>query len=275
MLAPKPLVKICGIRHLEDLQMATEAGADFLGIILANSKRRVDLETAQAMASWLRKYREDREQGGTPVTTEVSPDPPTPTPTTTTTTNTNHIDPDWFHSNARRLAQGPRPLLVGVFLNQPLVEILDLAERIPLDMVQLHGTQEPAHWCLRIPRPVIRVFHVDANFTDYDPIARPGFYQVALLDAKVAGVAAGDQGGRGVAFDWELTRPVMESKQPYGLAGGLNPDNVAAAVRMCRPWLVDVSSGVERGAGELRKDAEKVRRFVAEAKGTSTTPGPL
>jgi phosphoribosylanthranilate isomerase len=87
-------------------------------------------------------------------------------------------------------------------------------------------------------------------------------YQVTayLLDAYVH-----DQpGGTGHTFDWELARQA-KGHGPIILGGGLTPDNVALAVRLVRPWGVDVASGVEAAPG--RKDHEKVRRFIAAAKG--------
>lgn len=73
-------------------------------------------------------------------------------------------------------------------------------------------------------------------------------------------------GGTGELADWNLAAKIVElSPIPVGLAGGLNPENVAEAIRRVRPAMVDVSSGVEASPG--RKDREKVRAFVAAAKG--------
>ena len=80
-----------------------------------------------------------------------------------------------------------------------------------------------------------------------------------LLDSRVAGRS----GGTGTAFDWQLLRGVAWDR-PVILAGGLNPGNVAQAVRKVRPYAVDTSSGVESAPGI--KDAAKVQAFVAAAR---------
>lgn len=106
----------------------------------------------------------------------------------------------------------------------------------------------------------------------------PGPPVAVLLDTKVQGGAYA--GGSGVSFDWDLARAVAESELskteknsaklkglfPLIVAGGLTPDNVADAVRACRPWGVDVASGVEKENGSREKDHEKIRSFIANAK---------
>ncbi|KAJ1926496.1 anthranilate synthase / indole-3-glycerol phosphate synthase [Tieghemiomyces parasiticus] len=246
---PAPLVKICGLRHLEDLQLAAESGADLLGIILAPSKRLVNLETAQSMGRWLRQYRGD---------TETSPGTEGAPPAGADAAVT------WFQDRAAELTRRRGPLLVGVFLDQPVDYIREVAAQIPLDLVQLHG-REDIHLAADIGHPVIKVFHMDETFSDYATVATPGYHRVSLLDAKVAGPASA-QGGRGVTFDWSLTDPVRRAGQPFILAGGLNPRNVAQAVASATPWAVDVSSGVERDDGSLRKCPDKVREFITSAK---------
>jgi phosphoribosylanthranilate isomerase len=84
-----------------------------------------------------------------------------------------------------------------------------------------------------------------------------------LLDAY----SAKGLGGTGETFNWDLAVRAREFGRPIFLAGGLTPDNVAEAVRRVRPFGVDVSSGVESEPG--RKDAEKVRAFIAAAKGVT------
>ncbi len=81
----------------------------------------------------------------------------------------------------------------------------------------------------------------------------------ATLDREVAGL----QGGTGQTFDWKVAAKLAEAGFEFMLAGGLTPENVSQAVREVNPWGVDVSSGVESGGV---KDAEKMRRFVSEAK---------
>ncbi|KAJ1970090.1 anthranilate synthase / indole-3-glycerol phosphate synthase [Dispira parvispora] len=238
------LVKICGIQSLEDLQMAAEAGADMLGVIFAPSKRQVDLDTAKAMGTWLRAFR-TREQVNVASAPDNEP---------CQSTNTG-----WFQDQARQLVVRSKPLLVGVFRNQPLDYIVTVAQQVPLDLVQLHGTED-LRYAQDIPLPVIKAFHVDDTFSDLETLGTPGFHHYILLDAKVAGTSA--QGGHGQAFDWKLTAPIKALGHPFILAGGLRPENVRAAVTQVQPWMVDVSSGVET---EGRKDRLKIQRFIKEA----------
>ena len=207
----------------------------------------------------------------------------------------------WFTAHAARLSASlalpdapSRPLLVGVFQNQPLSVILDAVASAGLDLVQLHGT-EPAELAKHIPVPVIRVFHVGADGQGLDDITRPGLNEFVLLDAAAPGSANGLSGGTGTKVDWELAKRVVDAGEvrigasaaqspatdgavangvgetsgyplPVILAGGLTPENVRGAVEAVRPFAVDVSGGVESEGG-TGKDAEKVRAFVHAAKG--------
>jgi phosphoribosylanthranilate isomerase len=83
-----------------------------------------------------------------------------------------------------------------------------------------------------------------------------------LVDARTAG----KRGGTGTTFDWSLVADLARTRKLV-LAGGLTPDNVAAAVRAVRPHTVDVASGVERQGDPRRKDLERVRAFVQNARG--------
>jgi len=90
---------------------------------------------------------------------------------------------------------------------------------------------------------------------------RPYDRETWLLDSHVAG----QPGGTGVRFDWEIAAGVARSGGRVLLAGGLTPENAALAVRQVRPFGLDVSSGVERALG--KKDPVKMRAFIAAARG--------
>lgn len=146
---------------------------------------------------------------------------------------------------------------VGVFVNAPPEEMNRVAHICGLDYLQLSGSEgEETVRALEVR--AIDVIHMRAGLTADELIERVDrtVAEIVLLDTAHEGVF----GGTGVAFDWnripELGRPMM-------LAGGLNPDNVAEAIRRIRPWGVDVSSGVELD-GE--KSQSKIRDFVAAAK---------
>ncbi len=156
---------------------------------------------------------------------------------------------------AERIVAGLPPFVtsVGVFVNQALDEMLEIAARCRLQAVQLHG-EESEEIARRIPLQVIKAIRV-RNQESLRPVATYPAHAF-LLDAYVEGKA----GGPGTAFSWDLVAAVS-AKVPIILSGGLRPDSVEAAVRRIRPYAVDVSSGVEFRPGE--KDPQKVREFVA------------
>ncbi|SDR78886.1 phosphoribosylanthranilate isomerase [Pseudomonas oryzae] len=142
---------------------------------------------------------------------------------------------------------------VGLFVDAAPGEINEILDAVPLDLLQFHGDESAAE-CSGYHRPYIKALRVRRG---EDIRARCADYPQAagiLLDTFVPGVP----GGTGEAFDWSLVPE--DPGCPIILAGGLTPDNVAAAIRQVRPWAVDVSGGVEAGKGI--KDAEKVRAFV-------------
>lgn len=164
------------------------------------------------------------------------------------------LDPD----RARRIISDLPPLMttVGLFVNETPARIREMVEFCGLSTVQLHGDEQPDQ-CSYPPCRVIKALRLrkqmdDAIFCSY-PVA------ALLLDAYVQ-----DRfGGTGERCDWEQAAVVARQRRVI-LAGGLNPGNVAEAVRQVRPYGVDVSSGVERMPGQ--KDPEKVAQFIRMAK---------
>lgn len=264
-----PLVKICGLQTPEAALAAAEAGADLLGLIFVpKSKRNVSLPQAQVIIDAVRARHNS--------TTTTVPDAAAAAAATA-------LDPtDWFSFQASRIASHPRkPLFVGVFQNASLATILSAVDSLRLDLVQLHGS-EPTHWARLIPVPVIRAFHVDekveADLKEAEQLreaTREGYHALALLDTKVSHEQGALSGGAGKAFDWNVARRLVGSRQtliggggqtarlPIVLAGGLDAGNLRQAIETVRPFAVDVSGGVET-AGE--KDLDKIREFVRVAK---------
>ncbi|NMC33415.1 MAG: phosphoribosylanthranilate isomerase [Veillonellaceae bacterium] len=149
------------------------------------------------------------------------------------------------------------PVKVGVFVNQPLNEVREIADLCRLDYIQLHGEESP-DYSRSLNRPVIRACRVDSAFDPEQWAAYPADY--LLFDTFVPGQA----GGTGTAFDWrEACSRIRQSRQKFLVAGGLTPENVADAIRILNPDGVDVSGGVET-AGV--KDPDKIRRFIAAAR---------
>lgn len=153
-----------------------------------------------------------------------------------------------------------RCLVVGVFVNPGLDEVAKAVEDANLGAVQLSGEEGPS-FCTEVARKtgvkVIKAIHVASGGEIQAAEAyRTDFH---LFDRR-----SGDlRGGTGQSFDWELLAG-RRSAVPTILAGGLDPDNVATAIRTVEPYAVDVASGVEREPGI--KDHGRVRSFIFEAK---------
>lgn len=146
---------------------------------------------------------------------------------------------------------------VGLFVNAAPAFIERVLLAAPLDLLQFHGDETPAD-CTRYGRPYIKAVRVKP---DTDLLKCAADFETArglLLDAYVPGVP----GGTGERFDWTLIP--SDLPKPVILSGGLNPANVADAIRQVRPWAVDVSSGVEAAKGI--KDPHHVAQFIAKAK---------
>lgn len=219
-------VKICGIRTMEAGLAAWEAGADAVGFVFAPSRRQVTPDQARTLVAGL--------PGG--------------------------------------IAR------VGVFVDESPDEINRIAAYVGLTHVQLHGS-EPPEVLEAIRYPVIKAFRLRG------PEDLPGLldYRQAvglLVEPYVPGVA----GGSGQTLDWSLARqasevlrsaglelsgpadPLISGRPKLILAGGLNPGNVASAIRQARPGGVDVSGGVET---QGNKDIAKIYDFIKVAKGAA------
>lgn len=146
---------------------------------------------------------------------------------------------------------------VGLFVNPETDFVRDVLAQAPLDVLQFHGDETP-EFCRQFGRPYLKAIRVRAGVNLIECAARYADAQGLLLDAYVEGV----QGGTGESFDWGLIPAELAAK--VVLSGGLNPGNVATAVRAVRPYAVDVSSGVEASKGI--KDAAKVAAFTNEVR---------
>ncbi|MGP8051132.1 MAG: phosphoribosylanthranilate isomerase [Desulfobaccales bacterium] len=161
------------------------------------------------------------------------------------------VAPDAAREIIRQLP--PLVLSIGVFVDEEAAVVRDLAARLGLDWVQLHGRESP-EYCKSLGRRVLKGFRIENESSLGALAAYRGAVQAFLLDTYRAGQA----GGTGETFDWQLARRARE----FGaivLAGGLTPANVARAIEAARPQAVDVASGVEAAPG--KKDPEKLRDF--------------
>ena len=145
---------------------------------------------------------------------------------------------------------------VGVFVNASRDEIERVQKALPLDAIQLHG-DEPPEMTQGFAVPVIRTLKLYAAGDAGRALAHVrAEYYLCEGDAGAA------YGGAGATFDWEWAREVPRER--LVVAGGLTPENVAAAVRALRPFAVDVASGVESAPGI--KDPARMAALVAHAK---------
>ena len=170
-------------------------------------------------------------------------------------------------SEYRKAAGNDGPKLVGLFANQPADFIDSVVELCGLDYAQLCGDEPPDFWD-GLSVPVIRQIKVRDDLDKPDAVTLAVRHvevaldagHLALLDKHVAGYL----GGTGFSFDWEIAREIARDHKVL-VAGGLNPENVPQAIRVARPWGVDVSSGVESNG---QKDPVKIKAF-ATAVGTA------
>lgn len=219
-------VKICANTCVEDALKAVEFGADAVGFVFATSKRQVTPEKVGEI-------------------TRVLP---------------SHVE------------------RVGVFGASSIEEIARAVEVAGLDAVQMHGGID-LHFADLLGRrlgpsiQIIETMHWSVEDHATTPaqvftqlaqvVSHPVKYRV-LADAKVG---SSPLGGTGKTFNWSKARSVLTSQPELRLivAGGLDPDNVAEAIRVLQPWGVDVASGVEQEPG--RKDFDKLKRFIENARG--------
>jgi phosphoribosylanthranilate isomerase len=211
-------IKICGTTSLEDALSSIEAGADALGFIFAESKRRILPENAQKII--------------------------------------------------RELPPGIEK--IGVFLDAGAHGIRDVVREVELTGIQMHGEGEfpPEVYSylpedrrdgLRKIKTVIVWKGFEIRFDSYAAV--PGVVDTWLLDSGA---------GSGKTFDWETARKQLgERRGQFVIAGGLTPENVVEAIRVFKPWGVDVVTGVEREPG--RKDPEKLRAFIAAVRKAEQT----
>jgi phosphoribosylanthranilate isomerase len=221
----KTWIKICANTNLDDARAAAEAGADAVGFVFAeSSKRRVD--AAQVAA--------------------ITPHLPA------------HVEK------------------VGVFTITDADAIVAAATQAGLTMVQLHSAFEPdrVEAVQRSSDSLLKIMQVVDIAADTEPedlrstlrrVLDHPFVDAVLLDTSHHGTS----GGTGKAFAWERYASVVRATQRevdahIVIAGGLRPENVAAAIQTFLPWGVDVASGVEATPG--RKDLTQLRAFIVNAR---------
>jgi len=152
-----------------------------------------------------------------------------------------------------------------VLLRNPDAELVDAVLRtLRPSLLQFHG-EESAEFCASFGQPYLKAIAMQHQTRSLAEIASDYASADALL---LDGHAPGGLGGQGVAFDWARAREPVGI--PVMLAGGIRPDNVAAAIEAARPYAVDVSSGIEQAPGH--KDSGKMRHFAREVRRADLLP---
>ncbi|OCL09246.1 anthranilate synthase component 2 [Glonium stellatum] len=235
-------VKICGTRSAEAAKAAVEAGADLIGMILVEGRKRtVSKETALEIS-------------------KIVHSTPKPRKNLEQSSNSAKVASDYFdHASRNHLSHPERALLVGVFQNQPLDYVLSQQRLLDLDIVQFHGS-EPVEWAKLVPVPVIRSFKPHES-----GLGLRGYHALPLLDSGA--------GGSGKKLDLADVKEALSRDNGLKviLAGGLDPTNVSGILEHLgdfrgRVKAVDVSSGVEEN-GE--QSLQKIRDFITAAKAPS------
>ena len=161
---------------------------------------------------------------------------------------------------------------VGVFVNQTVDEVNEIADRVGLDIVQLHGDESPQFAC-KVSRPVVKAIAFDergverilAYWDEFHSTSRLAKSSKQLLGVLIDASVGGQFGGTGATIDWDRLSGERThfASIPWALAGGLDDQNVATAIRKVGPAGVDVASGVEVAPG--KKDKRKTNEFVRAA----------
>jgi phosphoribosylanthranilate isomerase len=235
--SPGPVVKICGLTRLEDVLAARALGAWALGFVFAPSPRRLTPAEARGLIDGL--------------------------------------------AAAQPRAVPSAPLAVGVFGDVTAEEVARIVRHVGLDAVQLHGRSGPAAaevrealagWtCPRALGGALAASGAALLIIQAVPVAPTGASREDLRAAIVAAGAEADLvlldtratgllGGTGTTFPWRLAREAAGGA-PFLVAGGIDPENVQAALEESAAWGVDVSSGVESSPGS--KDVGLMGRLLA------------
>jgi anthranilate synthase/indole-3-glycerol phosphate synthase/phosphoribosylanthranilate isomerase len=231
-------VKICGTRTPEAAKIAIEAGADMIGIILVPGRKRF---ITNAIAQQISDVVKQTAKAGA-----EQPQPP----------QCDLTSASEYFGHSARLVNPARALLVGVFQDAALADIIAQIQTLSLDVVQLHGS-EPLEWARLIPVPVIR------RFTPGEAgLGNRGYHALPLLDAGV--------GGLGRLLDFSAVQATCRTDPGirFILAGGLNPQNIEDVLDTLgdergKVMAVDVSSGVE---SDGHQDHDKIRAFIKAVK---------
>ena len=169
-------------------------------------------------------------------------------------------------ARAIRHALPPFVTTVALFLDDASALIEEVIAAVNPDLLQFHGAETDAE-CARFGRPYLKAIAMGEGESALLRLHKFPGASALLLD----GHGVGEAGGSGRRFDW--TRMPRGLTQPLILAGGLRADNVGAAIRLARPWAVDVASGVESAPGI--KEATMLADFVTAVRAADNSGGEI
>lgn len=250
------LVKICGIRTIEAANKAIESQSDLLGAILVpNRARSIDHEVAlqiSAKVQEIRKERNSQFQSVNDIVRYIE---------TLQITDFNE-----YFIKISQLFIESGPFLVGVFRNQPLHEVFEIAQKLKLDIIQLHGSENVEEYLAYNEENNLR-FGITKRFViPQDIPTMETFFNSFIQNGKVKGnfilpLLDSEAGGEGKKIDWSL---LNDLNGKFLLAGGLNPENLVETTQYKNIIGFDVSGGVEDANGQ--KDLDKIEKFVTNGK---------
>lgn len=238
-LGYQPKDKICGISQEETLPALLEAKPDYMGLVFAPSKRQVSLEKAKFLVTKLRTLEALHHGKG----------------------QASSQDEEEALNHSGRIG------VAGVFVNESLENLLEIAKEVPLDIIQLHGDEDETFIrdlkealnqtgeedstgaALRGPIEIWKAVSVQG--TEDTEAWLGSAADMILFDTY----HQGERGGTGQVFDWQA---LDDFDRPFILAGGLSLKNIARAIRTVRPHGIDISSGLET---EGHKDNDKIGAF--------------
>ncbi|RLV91263.1 hypothetical protein JA1_003985 [Spathaspora sp. JA1] len=245
------LVKICGLKTLDAATTAIENGANLLGCILVpNRKRTIPFEIAKQISSQVKQARIGRKF-------------PTISDIQTYLKAQHYSSPREYFELVSEVIIDNGPFLVGVFQNQPIEEVISIANELQLDFIQLHGRENNVEFFTS--EEIIGKFGLIVRYVmpdQWDDLMEQGEYltnerifAIPLLDSEA--------GGEGKVIDWDYVSENLGFTNVI-LAGGLTPDNLQATASINNVVGYDVSGGVEDNQGN--KDLEKIKSFITIAK---------
>ncbi len=228
-------IKICGLSTVEHALAAAAAGADFIGLVFAPSRRQVTPDQAATIAAALRQHPAGTHVGIVGLFVNEQPD------------YINTVADDSGLDYVQLSGDETPQQAAGI--RRPVLRAL-----------RLTGDASEAAWLHALPAPCAR--ESSAMGMEYAIDTGRGTLNLAPCPWVIDAHVAGSYGGSGVLANWEHAAELAR-QYPVMLAGGLSPANVAAAVQQVRPWGVDVSSGVET---DRVKDTALIEQFIQAAR---------